>query len=142
VRQRQTIEPQVSAEDAGETRSQKRRREKENWERNVRKACVNKGLAYQHRNGQNVPAKQVGPPCNENCYHKCTTKFSPEKQEKIFGSFYELRDKLKQWDFISRHLISVDKRAFHQFYRDLKQGSREEKVDDNLLDEFFVNFSD
>jgi hypothetical protein len=48
---------------------------------------------------------------------------------------------LKYKDLISLCDADVIPRAFHQFYRDLKQGGREEKVDNNLLDEFFVNFS-
>lgn len=92
--------------------SKKRKACKENWVRNVRKSNKNKGLPYQTTSGQNIPAKQIGEPCNSNCIYECSAKFSTEKRESIFTSFYELGDKNKQWDFFNRHDISVAKKTY------------------------------
>jgi hypothetical protein len=94
-----------------ELASKKRKKETQHWKRVVLKDRLNKGLEYISSKGQKIAAKTMKEPCGSSCRFKCSEKFTKEVRQNIFNSFYELGDKTRQWDFIARHVVTVDKKT-------------------------------
>lgn len=57
-----------------------------------------------------IKGRQLGEPRKDTCRLKCTTKIRPEGRELIFNEFWRLKDHIRQWDFISRHVRHMAKK--------------------------------
>jgi len=64
------------------TRSKKRKRNENQWLRNVRKDKYQKGLKHVNSVGRLVNEKQLKPICGQNCRYKCSTKVSLSERMK------------------------------------------------------------
>lgn len=51
----------------------------------------------------------MGTPCK--CRMKCLEKISEEMRKELFGYFWSLGDKNRQWDFIARYVKTFDKKV-------------------------------
>lgn len=51
----------------------------------------------------------MGTPCK--CRMKCSEKISEEMRKELFGYFWSLGDKNRQWDFIARYAKTSDKKV-------------------------------
>lgn len=51
----------------------------------------------------------MGTPCK--CRMKCSEKISEEMRKELFGYFWSLGDKNRQWDFIARYVKTFDKKV-------------------------------
>lgn len=93
-------------------RGRKRKRDENNWARNVRKRHKNAGQVYTDKKGSTRPAKLLKKGCRESCRFKCQTKFSSQDRKKIFHSYWKLGDITRQRDVISR-FCHVQKKKVH-----------------------------
>lgn len=80
--------------------SRKRKRDIDNWKRNVRKALKNKGKEYLSAHGKRIEAKQVQVQNCDKCRFKCSSKFTEEQREEIFTMYYSLGSYERQRQFI------------------------------------------
>jgi hypothetical protein len=99
-----------------ELASKKRKKETQYWKRVVLKDRLNKSLEYISSKGQKIAAKTMKEPCGSSCRFKCSEKFTKEVRQNIFNSFYELGDKTRQWDFIARHVVTVEKKNYDGWF--------------------------
>jgi len=67
------------------------------------------GLEHTNRIGKTINAKQMGTPCK--CRMKCSEKISEEMRKELFGYFWSLGYKNRQWDFIARYVKTFDKKV-------------------------------
>lgn len=67
------------------------------------------GLEQTNRIGKTIKAKQMGTSCK--CRMKCSEKISEEIRKELFGYFWSLGYKNRQWDFIARYAKTSDKKV-------------------------------
>ena len=92
------------------TESRKRKREPENWKRNVMKKAYNSSQEYSHvvnkadesKLTKTIKKRELKPPFTEKCKLKCQDSFPEEVRRKIFSDFYSAGDKLLQSQQITR----------------------------------------
>ncbi|KAL5236494.1 hypothetical protein ACI65C_003904 [Semiaphis heraclei] len=84
----------------------KRSKNPEKWKRNIKKLAKNRGEEYISASGLIVKAKSLKPPC-ENCRYKCSSILNLEIRNKIKAKFWEMGDKVRQREFIVRHVVPV-----------------------------------
>ncbi|KAL5246048.1 hypothetical protein ACI65C_013456 [Semiaphis heraclei] len=84
----------------------KRSKNPEKWKRNIKKLAKNRGEEYKSASGLIVKAKSLKPPC-ENCRYKCSSILNLEIRNKIKAKFWEMGDKVRQREFIVRHVVPV-----------------------------------
>ena len=92
------------------TESRKRKREPENWKRNVMKKAYNSSQEYSHvvnkadesKLTKTIKKRELKPPFTEKCKLKCQDSFPEEVRRKIFSDFYSAGDKLLQSQQIAR----------------------------------------
>lgn len=87
--------------------SRKRQVRKDTWKRTLKKIKVNSGMAYTSRLGKEHRAKSLQNPCNSNCKLKCTENISEVQRKGLIESFYNLADKVRQRDYLSRCMKAV-----------------------------------
>ena len=79
-----------------------RKRKPELWIRNVRKAKVNSGKAYQQvrKDGKvdQAKSKEIGEPCK--CKKKCHENLTNEERSRIFETYWEMGDREVQRGFL------------------------------------------
>ena len=77
-------------------RGRKRKRDPENWKRNISKRRCNSGEAYVNKKGEHKPAKVMKKACGFKCRSKCSGMYTNEDREKYFthsGNFLILTNK-------------------------------------------------
>lgn len=81
-------------EDATHKRSRKRKRNIEEWQRNIRKRRRQSGKEYTTSNGKLVRAREIKSKkdCTGKCKFKCATVITSEERQKIFDKFWNLSD--------------------------------------------------
>ena len=97
--------------------SRKRKREPENWKRNVMKKAYNSDQEYSHvvnkadegKLTKTIKKWELKPPFTEKCKLKCQDSFSEEVCRKIFSDFYSAGDKLLQSQQITRFVSQHQK---------------------------------
>ncbi|XP_067681124.1 uncharacterized protein [Haliotis asinina] len=89
------VESSIPASDEG--RSRKRKRNKNNRKKSIRKRMRQSGKEYVSESGRKVTAKNVKTTkdCQGKCKFKCAQKLSPEQRQKTFQSFWNLSDSEK-----------------------------------------------
>lgn len=85
-------------------RGKKRPQKHEDWSDVKRKNLMNQRKTYCSKKGRTVEAKLMGPACH--CKFKCVTKISEEERIEIFGKFWELGEREKQW----LHIVNYTKK--------------------------------
>ncbi|XP_053619324.1 uncharacterized protein LOC128680303 [Plodia interpunctella] len=98
------------------SKNQRRRKDKGNLrERHVkewidvkRKTLRNLGKEYSSRRGVIRAARKMGPPCR--CPKKCFEKLSEVERKIIFGNFWSLGDREKQWLYLTNLVTKKQKR--------------------------------
>ena len=84
--------------------TRKRKRNPENWQKNLRKKAVNSGVSFscfvKSKTGKistvKIKQREMKPPCPQKCRLKCNDSFNHIERSKIFEDFYKLADKSKQ----------------------------------------------
>ena len=84
--------------------TRKRKRNPENWQKNLRKKAVNSGESFscdvKSKTGKistvKIKQREMKPPCSQKCRLKCNDSFNHIERSKIFEDFYKLADKSKQ----------------------------------------------
>lgn len=92
---------------ANPTRSRKRSRNPDRWDRNIRKRRRNCGKRYANAQGREVRRREVGPTCRQNCRYGCSNKFDEAARANIFSSYWDMSDITRQRDFIVGHAMPV-----------------------------------
>lgn len=75
--------------------TRKRKRNPENWQRNILKKKREAGEEYCNIKGKQCRAKKVQTGCVVNCAYKCLTRFTCQEREDIKTAFYSLNDAQK-----------------------------------------------
>lgn len=75
-----------------------------------RKRLKNTGKSYYSRSGKIRSGKQLGEPCQNTCKLKCFQKLDEDTRSEIFNKFWEIGDHSKQYDFISNHVVKINKK--------------------------------
>ena len=86
-----------------EKRGRKRKRNEENWKRNIHKRQRNTGKSYVSRTGKIRSARTLKRGCAHTCRYKCKSKFSESERQSIFHSYWQLGDVDKQRQFIAKY---------------------------------------
>lgn len=110
-------------------RGKKRPRKHEDWSDVKRKNLMNQGKTYCSKKGRTVEAKLMGPACH--CKFKCVTKISEEERIEIFGKFWELGEREKQWLYIVNFTKKQNKTRTYKYYLPKKNAEHctHDKVD-------------
>ncbi|CAG9826481.1 unnamed protein product [Diabrotica balteata] len=91
-------------------KSRKRKRNEQNWKRNIAKSRKQRGEAYLSSRGKYVPGVVMKDACLATCKRKCTEKFSYEERLSIFRRYYQLESYERKRDFINGHTEKKDKK--------------------------------
>lgn len=83
-------------------RGRKRKRNPENWKRNIAKARRNEGVSYMNTTGKETAAREMKNGCGMNCKYKCHEKVTYKKREEIFHAYWALGDIQEQRAYIRR----------------------------------------
>ena len=89
--------PQPASSSSGTTpaRPRKRKRQPDQWKRNIMKSKRAKGEVYiSPSTGKKIAAAEPGPPCK--CKQRCYSKFTDDERERVFTCFWKLGDKSVQ----------------------------------------------
>jgi len=86
------------------TATRKRKRNPQQWKRNIRKVKKAKGEEHVNSTGKPVPAKEVLH-VNCNCRFKCTESFNDENRRSICAEYHALADYDRQKDYILRNIV-------------------------------------
>lgn len=65
------------------------------------KRARNAGTAGEGRKGKEFQKRTMGYGCATNCRFKCRSKISKKNRKKAFDEFWNLRDKVKQWQCLT-----------------------------------------
>lgn len=79
------------------------------WIDTKAKRLFNLGLEHTNRIGKNINAKQMGTSCK--CRMKCSEKISEATRKELFGYYWSLGDKSRQWDFVARYVKIFEKKV-------------------------------
>ncbi|XP_073969707.1 uncharacterized protein [Rhodnius prolixus] len=87
----------------------KRKRNVDQWKRNVLKKARNSGEAYQtHSQSKSIRGpRKLKPPCGQHCKLKCSTKFTAEERMQLFSTYWALGDLNKQRDYIKNSMETI-----------------------------------
>lgn len=90
-------------------KGKKRVRQEENWSKNEAKRLKGLGQSYKSfgKNKGIVAAKEMGPPCGENCRLKCDNKINDGIRRQIFQEFWNLGNTERQHTYISSCMESI-----------------------------------
>lgn len=114
-----------------ENKSRKRKRNVQQWRKNISKHLRNSGKSYQSvkktKNGdgtvkktlQTREGRKMLPPCNDKCRLNCSNKFTEHARQNIFDEFWKTAELQRQRDFITANMTTVKPK-----YRYQKEGSR------------------
>lgn len=75
-----------------------------------RKRLKNTGKSYYNRKGEMISEKKMGEPCQNTCKLKCFQKLDDSTRSEIFNKFWEIGDHSKQYDFIVKHVVRINKK--------------------------------
>lgn len=124
----------------------KRIRHEENWAKNKAKWMKASGKSYNSFAKQRrvVPAKEIKPPCGENCRLQCSTKIEDGKRREIFQTFWGLGNTERQRNFISSCMTAIKRKYLDepQFRKRVKNNAFHFKIDDKevrVCKTFFKN---
>lgn len=81
------------------------------WKRTKEKLNFNAGKECKKRNGNIRKAKSVKKPCSFKCRLRCFENISTIQREEIFQKFWNLGDKIRQWQFILNNSKTLDKKT-------------------------------
>lgn len=104
------LEPVNVEETRGEReiqqRGRKRKRDPDNWKKNVRKRLRNTGQSYVNSKNIHIPVRKVrGKDC-ASCRYKCNHNFPQSVREVILDQFWAMGDVARQKDFIINHTVT------------------------------------
>ncbi|XP_072384253.1 uncharacterized protein [Diabrotica undecimpunctata] len=86
----------------------KRRRQEDNWQKNVVKKLRNSGKSYQTLKAKkNIPERTLKPSCREKCAFKCRLNITEERRLQLFKEYWDLGNIEKQWSFIANSVEAV-----------------------------------
>ena len=94
----------------GMKRGRKRTRDETTWKRNILKRAKTEGKEYCNAKGRRIPAKSIGPGCDEKCRQKCHNNISETQRLQIFREYYGLGNRDQQGEFILKTLQKVPKK--------------------------------
>ncbi|CAK1598166.1 unnamed protein product [Parnassius mnemosyne] len=100
----------------------KRKRDENNWQKNVMKKLRNEGKSYVSTSKKIVPARKIKNACFEKCKLKCSTMFTEAERMSIFDDYWSLGSILKQWNYISNCIEDIKPK-----YRYVREGGTREK---------------
>lgn len=106
-----SADPRTQIEDPHEEhleRGRKRHRDEINWKKNIKKLRRNSGKSYINRVGNPVPGKEFQKNYDCRCKRNCRSKFSEEKLQNFFQSFWKLGDYSQQNTFL-RGVVQANK---------------------------------
>ena len=76
------------------------------WKQNVRKNAIVHGLECMGTNGNIIPARTTGPPCE--CKERCFEKVDDKRKMHILTTFNNMPDKTTQDQYLSGLVLSFD----------------------------------
>ncbi|XP_050556414.1 uncharacterized protein LOC118281186 isoform X1 [Spodoptera frugiperda] len=88
--------------------ARKRERNREEWRDVKRKRLKNLGKKYIMKSGKIVGEKKMGPPCG--CRNKCYEHITEEQRLECFKRFWDLGDRVLQWNFILNNTQKFNKK--------------------------------
>ena len=92
------------AQSIGKTATRKKKRNPDQWKRNIRKTRKAKGQPHVNSTGKAVPAKEILPiQCK--CRFTCSESFTAEARGEICEEYYALGEYGRQKDYILRNVI-------------------------------------
>lgn len=100
----------------------KRKRDENNWKKNVMKKLRNEGKSYLSTTKKIIPERKIKKPCSEKCKLKCSTKFTESERLSIFHDYWALGNISKQWNYISNCMTAIKPK-----YRYVREGGSREK---------------
>ena len=92
----------------------KRVRNESIWGKNKKKKLVNTGQAYKTQAGKEVKPKIMGKSCGARCRHRCSERISEEQRCNLFSAYYELGDKTRQRDYLSKCMLITSPRKYRK----------------------------
>lgn len=104
---------------AGEE-TRKRKRDPNQWEKNIKKKLKTQGKEYYTVKGKKRPAKSVKEPCN--CRRKCFEKCLPPERQEIFKDFYNLS--LEAQNQCIANLVEEQNKKVERMRKDGKESRR------------------
>lgn len=82
----------------------------EEWRDSKRKILKNSGKPYNSRDGKQRQGKSLEPSCKNSCKLKCFDRLNEDTRKKIFENFWAIGDHSKQYDFILRYVVKINKK--------------------------------
>lgn len=100
----------------------RRKRQPEQWPRNIRKQRRLEGKEYVSSAGKIVPAAEMKGPCSDKCRLKCSA-IMEEDRSRVFNAYYQLADYSRQRDFIHANTVKLIKRSATTLDQSRRQNS-------------------
>lgn len=113
----------------------KRKRNTENWKRNIIKKLRNTGKAYEtHTLNKKIrERREMKAACGEKCKFHCPSNFNEEERQKVFSDYWELGQIEKQREYIKQCMTIIE-----PTYRYVRVGgTRETRGNNNAY--YFTN---
>lgn len=114
--------------------SRKKKRNPNQWKRNIRKSLKTQGKEYTSVTGKVMDAKKVLPHNCQKCRFKCADKFTEEDRQEIFTLYYNLGSYERQRQYICEMVKrsspirkGKEKKSFSQKFH-LPKGEKMERV--------------
>lgn len=87
----------------------KRKRNVDQWKRNILKKSRNSGQAYETHSKNKIIREQrkIKPPCTQKCKLKCSNKFTDEERLQLFSKYWSLGDINKQREYINNSMQAI-----------------------------------
>ncbi|XP_045446690.1 uncharacterized protein LOC123654873 [Melitaea cinxia] len=98
-------------------KGRKRKRNEENWKRNVNKMLRNTGKAYKSASNKIKEERKIKEPCGDKCRLQCKSKLSEDERMLLFKNYWALGDNKKQWEYISKSMSIITPK-----YRYIREG--------------------
>ncbi|XP_030762052.1 uncharacterized protein LOC115886868 [Sitophilus oryzae] len=98
----------------------KRKANPESWKKNIAKRQRNSGQSYIScsKTKKTFKKREIGKPCKETCWLKCSSYIPDETRLKIFSDYWKLADLQSQRCFLSAHIEKLGVK-----YRYTREGS-------------------
>ena len=90
-------------------RGRKRKRDENEWKRNIAKRRRNQGKSYVTKGNKIRSGRKMKKGCGHSCRYKCHSKFSEEERERLFNEFWILGDINRQRNFLSKYATKTRK---------------------------------
>ncbi|KAK3910145.1 putative ATP-dependent RNA helicase DHX34 [Frankliniella fusca] len=78
------------------------------WKAALAKQNYNSGVAHTTLRGKERAARKLKDGCGEKCRRQCQNKVSHKEREKLFKSYWGLKDKGLQWFFLAKLINTVN----------------------------------